>query len=212
MEVTIIFWAVISIILLVVILQQDKENIRLSAENGVMKGRVEGMRETIAQSLKESVSQELLNIDSIAEAVRKAGYNPEVSDEFITFKASGDSYYIDSRRRPQLFISLYYNVQPEQFDMDLLHHAAHLMSDELIMVKALFVENGNETHLRFYIGAFERIYPSLRDNLKDYITLLKDGSDRMLEIYKELEAQKNDSTIKAETFIPASKQESSIIS
>lgn len=52
---TTIIGAAMSIILLTMLLQQDKENIKLSAENGVMKGRVEGMRETMAASVRQSM-------------------------------------------------------------------------------------------------------------------------------------------------------------
>ena len=71
-------------LLLVMLSFQDNKNTKLTVENGLMKGRLETMQERIAE--KESLSPNgPLTVDGIEEAIRHAGYVPDVKENWIRF-------------------------------------------------------------------------------------------------------------------------------
>lgn len=160
-----------------------------------------------------SVSAEgLLTVADIKEAVHHAGYVPETSDNWVKFMAAGEAFYIDTARLPQIFVHRYYNVQTSEWDMSLLKHAAHLMSDDLIMVKAIFDERIEGTTLRFFVAAMDRNYQSSRDNLMAYLGIIADGNRRMTEIYDKLVEEKNQPAIPSIPFTPTGLQENKLLS
>ena len=191
--------AVFCFILLLILRSQDDKNARLVAENGLMKGRIETLQERGMVAGEQSVTAEdSLTVKGIELAVRHAGYVPDTSDDWACFIVAGERFFIDMSRLPQIFISLCYNIQTSEWDMELLKKAAHLMSDDMIMVKAIFDEKPEGTTLRFFVAAMDRNYPSFRDNLMSYLNIISNGSRRLREIYNNLEEEKKNSAL-AET-------------
>ena len=193
----IVFLAVLVVALGIMQFAEDKKESSYSAEAALLKGRLEGMKESVAETTRQALAQLApLTMETIADAVRGLGAaESEIRDQSIRFKLSDEDYFIDARTNPRIFLLCYYWVDPNDFDITLLKKAAHMMSDELIIVKALFSEEEGEDRLRlkFIVSAFERNYPSFRDNLKEYVTLIQDGNTRMREIYNDLDAQKESS-------------------
>ena len=97
--------------------------------------------------------------------------------------------------------------------MEILKKSAHLLSDEMVMVKAIFGERSDGTSLRFMIAAMDRNYASISDNLMSYLNIINDGSLRMKEIYNHLLEEKNDPSIAIKKALtPAVQPESKLIS
>ena len=209
----IICLAVFCFILLLVLGRQDDKIASLSAENGLLKGRMENIREERQSGNYTSVSSEgSLTVADIEDAVRHAGYVPETNDNWVKFMAAGEAFHIDTARLPQIFIHRYYNVQTSDWDMPLLKHAAHLMSDDLIMVKAIFDERPEGTTLRFFVATMDRNYQSFRDNLMAYLGIIVDGNRRMTEIYDKLVEEKNQPVVQSNPFTPTGQQENKLLS
>ena len=212
---TTIIWAAMSIILLTMLLQQDKENIKLSAENGVMKGRVEGMRETMAASVRQSMSPlDFLTKDGIVEAVRQSGYVPEVSGDWISFKAGEKKYLIDTAKHSQAIIQRRFNLGNDICDLGILKQAAFYYSNDTLLAKAVVngIEgndgnDGNDGNavLIILIPAVDRNYHSFYENLSTYLDTIDNGLSRMAELYNHLEAERQNA-------LPASQIGNSIIS
>ena len=201
--------AVFCFILLLILRRQDDKNAKLAAENGLMKGRMETLKERGAHS---ATADEPLTVEGIEAAVRHAGYVPDTSDDWVRFMVTGERFFIYTYRLPQIFISRHYNVQTSEWDMELLKKAAHLMSDDLIMVKAFFDENPDGTTLRFYVAAMDRNYSSFRDNLMSYLGIIRDGNRRMIEIYNILEEEKKNPALAGTPFSAANVQDPKILS
>ena len=205
--------AVFCFILLLILGRQDDKNAKLAAENGLMKGRMETLQERGAITIEQSAAaEEPLSIEGIETAVRHAGYVPDTSDDWIRFMVAGERFFIDTSRLPQIFISRYYNVQTSEWDMELLKKAAHLMSDDLIMVKAIFDEEPDSTTLRFFVAAMDRNYPSFRDNLMAYLGIISDGNRRMSEIYDNLVEEKKNPALAGTPFTAAYVQDPKLLS
>ena len=96
--------------------------------------------------------------------------------------------------------------------MELLKKAAHLMSDDLIMVKAIFDEKPDGTTLRFFVAAMDRNYPGFRDNLMSYLGIISDGNRRMTEIYNKLEEEKKKPALAGTPFTAAYVQDPKLLS
>lgn len=200
-------------ILLLILGRQDEKNAKLAAENGLMKGRMETLQERGAIAGEQSAAEdEPLTVEGIEAAVRHAGYVPDTSDDWVRFMVAGERFFIDTSRLPQIFISRYYNVQTSEWDMELLKKAAHLMSDDLIMVKAIFDEKSDGTTLRFFVAAMDRNYPSFRDNLMSYLGIISDGNRRMTEIYNKLEEEKKNPALAGTPFTSAYVQDPKLLS
>lgn len=205
--------AVFCFILLLILGRQDEKNAKLAAENGLMKGRMETLQERGAIAGEQSAAEdEPLTVEGIEAAVRHAGYVPDTSDDWVRFMVAGERFFIDTSRLPQIFISRYYNVQTSEWDMELLKKAAHLMSDDLIMVKAIFDEKSDGTTLRFFVAAMDRNYPSFRDNLMSYLGIISDGNRRMTEIYNKLEEEKKNPALAGTPFTSAYVQDPKLLS
>ena len=97
--------------------------------------------------------------------------------------------------------------------MDLLKHAAHLMSDRLIMGKALFFDDEDgKLDLRFMLTAMDRSYHSFRENLVPYLGIIEDGRARMNEIYEDLVKEKRDAALTVGPVPPQVQPEKKIMS
>lgn len=213
MELTI---AIIVIVIILVLpyglmVKGYNENTKLTEENAQLKSRLEAMQErALTPSAHE---EENLTAERVMEAIRFSGYVPEQNENWIRFLSQGEEFFIDIDRLPTIFIMRFYNVDPKEWEMDLLKQAAHLMSDELIMVKALFHEREDgSVGLRFLVVALDRDYYNLRSNLPRYISMIIDGDRRMKEIYNQFVKEKRDAAITINPFLPADSQENKVMS
>lgn len=120
-------------------------------------------------------SNERLSVTDVEEAIRYAGIIPDTMNNWIQFKVIGETIIIDARRLPQIYVYRYFNVEKREWDMPLLKLAAHLMSDEIIMVKAIFDEKPEGTTLSFFIVVLDGIINSFRNNLMTYLSIIREG-------------------------------------
>ncbi len=151
-----------------------------------------------------------LTVEKIADAVRMEGFFPEVEDTGVRFKAQGESFYVDAERLPLVFILKGYNVDPADWEMDMLRNAAHRMSDALIMVKATISDD--EKTLNFFVAAQDRNYESFRANLSSYMRIIEDGQRKMNEEYNRLVDEKREAALRANPVIPSVQPENKVMS
>ena len=206
-----IILGVACVLLLVMLSFQDNKNTKLLLDNSLMKGRMETLQERITE--KESIApNEHLTADGIEEAIRHAGYVPDREEHWIRFMVSGEPFYVETRRLPSVFIIRQYGVDTNEWEMDLLKHAAHLMSDELIMVKATFDEDKDGTGLRFFVASLDANNASFQENLTRYIGIIDDGRQKMHEIYEQLVKEKSDVALTVNPFLPENQSENKVMS
>ena len=91
-----IFLGVACVVLLVMLSAQDNKNTKLAVENSLIKGRMEGLQEKLAQ--QAPAADEPLTAEGIAEAVRRAGYVPEVNENWVRFMIQGEPFYVETGR------------------------------------------------------------------------------------------------------------------
>lgn len=151
-----------------------------------------------------------LTVEKIADAVRMEGFFPEIEESGVRFKAQGESFYIDAERLPLVFILKGYNVDPNDWEMDILLDAAHRMSDALVMVKATISDD--EKSLNFFIAAQDRNYESFRANLASYLRIIEDGQGKMNEEYHRMVDEKREAALAARPVIPSTQPENKILS
>ena len=205
MTAIIIILIAICLILARLLYKEDNKNSKLAAENSLLKSRAE----------VKSKEPGPLNTDEIMDAIRHAGFVPDPLEGWIRFMVQGERFYIQTDRLPRVFVSRHYTIDPKEWEMDYIRHAAHLMSDEYVMVKALIDDKPQENGLydmRFLVASEDRNYPSLRDNLMDYIHLIEDGRIKMSEIYDNLMQKKREAAIGAHPFMPADQTENKVLS
>lgn len=200
--------AVFCLILMFVLFKQDDKNTKLAAENGLMKGRIETLQEWgVSAGRIYPTAEAPLTVEDVETAVSRAGYVPYTSDNKVQLMVDDRQFTIDTSRLPQLLICSDGVVQTSEWDMELLKKAAHLTSDELIMVKAVFHEKPDSTILNFYIAAMDRNYLSFRANLMTYINAINVGIIRIHEIYDQLMEEKQVTTPAGTQLIDADVQD-----
>ena len=198
-------------LLLVMLSMQDNKNTKLAVENSLMKSRMEALEEK-ASSMDPVDRYEPLTSEGVEEAIRHAGYAPDRHEGWIRFMVAGEPFFVEIGRLPSVFVIRQHSVDTNEWEMDLLKHAAHLMSDELIMVKATFDEDEDGTGLRFFVAALDANNKSFQENLTKYISIIIDGRDRMKEIYERLVKEKRDAALAVNPFLPESKPENKVLS
>jgi len=183
--------AIFCVVFLILLSRQDKKNAELSAENGLLKGRMETLKESTLQSKSGSNEDDVLNVEGVQEAVRHAGLVPEqLGENWTRFMVSGEAFFIDTSRLPQVFVIRLYDLDPSQWNMPVLKEAAHLMSDELIIVKATVDKLEDGYSLHFFVAAMDRNYSSFQQNLMCYVDIIQDGTSRLRKIYDRLLQEK----------------------
>ena len=208
MLIAIILLSIMVFVLLIVLSVQDNKNIYLVSDNKVLQARIEGLQEKQTEVI---IPDEDLSPEGIEEAVRQAGYVPERKDGYIRFMVQGESYSVSTDRLPLVFVLKGYTVDEGDWDMDLFRKAAHLMSDELAIVKASFDEFEGTIHLRFFTASRDATVRNLRDNLPAYVEVINSGQRRMSEIYDELIKERDEPTTTTPLF-PAAPYEKTIYS
>ena len=212
MEIIAIISIVVAAVLGVLLLVRRKENRKLTED-------LKWQREANMQLLKNGPDKdgdghtacpEPLTVGKIADAVRMEGFFPETEETGVRFKAQGESFYIDAERLPLVFVLKGYNVDPNDWEMDILRDAAHLMSDALIMVKATFTDDGRT--LNFFVAAQDRNYESFRANLANYIRIIEDGQRKMNEDYHRIMDAKREAALSAQPVVPPARTDTKVMS
>ncbi len=203
MLIAIILLSIMVFVLLIVLSVQDHKNIYLVSDNKVLQARIEGLQEKQTEVI---IPDEDLSPEGIEEAVRQAGYVPERKDGYIRFMVQGESYSVSTDRLPLVFVLKGYTVDEGDWDMDLFRKAAHLMSDELAIVKASFDEFEGIMHLRFFTASRDNTVLGLRDSLSAYIDLINEGQRRVSEIYDQLVKERHETALTT-PFFPSTPHE-----
>jgi len=204
----IICLAVFCFTLLLLLVRQSDRNEKTANENGVLKGRLETIQ---ASHASQTAPEDPVTVEGIAMAVRFCGYVPEKGEQWVRFMAAGDPFYIETDRLPSIFVLRQFSITPQELEMDLFRHAAHLMSDELIMVKA-FVNDDDAPTLRFLVAALDANNASFQENLTRYVTLINDGRDKMHEIYSMLVEERKETSLPVNPYPPNKTTESKVTS
>lgn len=126
-----------------------------------------------------------LNKETAMEAIRYNGYVPDANGTWIDFMVQGDHYAIDAERFPIMLMIKHYKLDREHFDMDIMHKAAHQVSDELCMGKVLFTGD-DEDGIAFQFATIENKFGHFRDNFSRYIGIIGEAQDRMGQLYNEM--------------------------
>ena len=212
MEIATIISIVAAVILGVLLWDRRREIRKLSEDlKWQQSANMELLKHEPAETEDRSeVGPQPLTVERIADAVRMEGFFPEIEESGVRFKAQGESFYIDAERLPLVFILKGYNVDPNDWEMDLLRDAAHLMSDALIMVKATISDD--EKSLNFFIAAQDRNYESFRANLASYLRIIEDGQGKMNEEYHRMVDEKREAALAARPVIPSTQPENKILS
>lgn len=200
-----------TLVLVVMQYRTNNKNIKLEVQNELLESRMESMYEKLAEAHLPSV-EEPLKIDDVVRAIRHAGYMPDKIENRIGFMASGEQFYVEIGRLPSLFLIKTYNLAPEDWDIDLLKQAAHLMSDELLMVKATIADDADGATIQFFVGACDANYASFRDNLTRYMGLIAHGSVRVRELHNKLAEQKRYAAIGRNPFQSENQQGKKLLS
>ena len=206
-----IILGVATLILAVMQYHTNNKNIKLEVQNELLESRMESMCEKLAEAHLPSV-EEPLKIDDVVRAIRHAGYMPDRIENRIGFMAAGEQFYVEIGRLPSIFLIRTYTLTPGEWDIDLLKQAAHLMSDELLMVKATISEDADGANIQFFVGACDANYASFRDNLTRYMSLIEQGGVRVRELHNKLAEQKRYAAIGLNPFQSENQQEKKLLS
>lgn len=160
----------------------------LERDNKWLKQQREQAPEPVAV---DDVDSRPLDKESAMEAIRYNGYVPEAEGHWITFMAQRQHYAIDAGRFPVMAIFKHFNLDHKEWDMDLMHKAAHQVSDDIIMGKVLFTGE-EEDGIMFQITAIENKYGHFKDCLTQYISIIDESQARMDQTYNDLEAKRKE--------------------
>ena len=210
MAVTTIICIMLSVVLGIMLWGSYLMNRKMAAEMKSQKEANAELLKRIPVTKSAPKGPDPLTLDRIADAVRFNGYVPEKREDSVTFRVQGENYQVDAERLPLLFVVKGYNVDPAEWEMDLLREAAHTMSDQLVMVKATFSDDGKV--LRFFVAAQDRNYESLRDNLPSYVRIIADGQRLMHEEYERMVGEKRDAALAAQPAFPVAKTDNKVLS
>lgn len=190
-----ITFSIVAIIALIFILLYMKENEKCEAlkyDNEKLKKDATQASVVKAASAGEYVSRRL-DRDLIMEAIRFNGFVPEgdADENWIFFKKQGDTYGIVTERLPMFTIMRHYDLDKNEWDMELLHQAAHKVADDIIMVKVL-ITGEDEDGISFELTSFEDDYGHLKDFLCRYLSIIDESYARLFDAYNELEKRRSE--------------------
>ena len=180
--------SIVAAVLLALYVSKSQDYKALERDNKWLKEQREQTPEPVAV---DDVDNHPLDKESAMEAIRYNGYVPEADGHWITFMAQGEHYVIDTDRFPVMTLMKHFNLDPKEWEMDLMHKAAHQVSDDIIMGKVLFTGD-EEDGIIFQITAIENKYGHFKDCLTQYISIIEDSQARMDQIYKDLKAKQKE--------------------
>ena len=203
------------------------ENTKLTEENTQLKCRLEAIQLHLSDAKPEKRDvppiiekidpEEPLTPEKIALAIqdRHYGFVREKREDVIYFDVKDNTYSIWTERLPRFILALRFTVDAGQYDLDCMRQAAHLMSDNIIMVKADLNDTPDEDGgygLSFYLAAMDRNYPSFSQNLDLYIDIIEDGRRNLAEQYDKLVKAKQDPVPTLTALTSGNNKETKIIS
>ena len=180
--------SIVAAVLLALYVVKSQDYKQLERDNKWLKEQREN---TPAPLAVDDVDAHQLNKETAMEAIRYNGYVPDADEHWINFMVQGEHYAIDADRFPVLVMMKHYNLNHNEWDMDLMHKAAHQVSDELIMGKVLFTGE-EEDGIAFQITAIENKYGHFKDCLPKYISIIEESQARMSKIYNDMDAKQKE--------------------
>lgn len=181
--------SIVAAVLLALYVSKSQDYKALERDNKWLKEQREQAPEPVAV---DDVDNHPLNKETAMEAIRYNGYVPEADGHWITFMAQGEHYAIDADRFPVMVMMKHYNLDRKEYDMDLMHKAAHQVSDDIIMGKVLFTGE-EEDGIAFQITAIENKYGHFKDCLTRYISIIDESQSRMSQLYNDMDAKQKES-------------------
>lgn len=151
---------------------------------------------TVSAASVDDQDSRRLDRELIMEAIRYNGFVPEVDtdENWVFFKKLGLTYGIVTERLPMFIIMRHYDLDKNEWNMELLHQAAHKVSDDIIMAKVLLTGE-DEDGLSFQLTSFEDDYDHLKDFLCQYLSIIDESYARLFDIYNELENKKSEMSL-----------------
>lgn len=180
--------SIVAAVLLALYVSKSQDYKALERDNKWLKEQREQAPEPVAV---DDVDNHPLDKETAMEAIRYNGYVPEADGHWITFMAQGKHYAIDADRFPVMVMMKHYNLDHKEWDMDLMHKAAHQVSDDIIMGKVLFTGE-EEDGIAFQITAIENKYGHFKDCLTRYISIIDESQSRMSQLYNEMDAKQKE--------------------
>ena len=156
----------------------------------------------------EPTVKDELTAEGIAQAIRTEGYVPEVDKDCVRFKVQGEVYTVGTDRLPLIFILKAYEMDPKEYDTDLLKEAGRRMSERIIMAKF----GVDDDSITCFVAALDRNYDSFRANLSRYITIIDDGHRETANEYNKLQEEMREKAELSRLALPTPKPETKIVS
>ena len=180
--------SIVAAVLLALYVSKSQDYKALERDNKWLKEQREQAPEPVAI---DDVDNHPLDKETAMEAIRYNGYVPEADGHWITFMAQGEHYAIDADRFPVMVMMKHYNLDRKEYDMDLMHKAAHQVSDDSIMGKVLF-PGEEEDGIAFQITAIENKYVHFKDCLTRYISIIDESQSRMSQLYNDMDVKQKE--------------------
>ena len=180
--------SIVAAVLLALYVSKSQDYKALERDNKWLKEQREQAPEPVAI---DDVDNHPLDKETAMEAIRYNGYVPEADGHWITFMAQGEHYAIDADRFPVMVMMKHYNLDRKEYDMDLMHKAAHQVSDDIIMGQVLFTGE-EEDGIMFQITAIENKYGHFKDCLTRYISIIDESQSRMSQLYNDMDAKQKE--------------------
>lgn len=180
--------SIVAAVLLALYVSKSQDYKALERDNKWLKEQREQVPEPVTV---DDVDNHPLDKETAMEAIRYNGYVPEADGHWITFMAQGEHYAIDADRFPVMVMMKHYNLDRKEYDMDLMHKAAHQVSDDIIMGKVLFTGE-EEDGIAFQITAIENKYGHFKDCLTQYISIIDESQSRMSQLYNDMDAKQKE--------------------
>ena len=200
--------SIVAAIFLALYVSKTQDYKQLERDNKWLKEQRNQVTESVGV---EDVDDHQLDKESAMEAIRFNGYVPDADEHWINFMVQGEHYAIDADRFPVLVMMKHYNLDHNEWDMDLMHKAAHQVSDELIMGKVLFTGE-EEDGIAFQITAIENKYGHFKDCLTRYISIIEESQARMSKIYNDMDAKRKEGLTMFPQIGPDAKSEKKVLS
>lgn len=200
--------SIVAAIFLALYVSKSQDYKQLERDNKWLKEQRNQVTESVGV---DDVDAHQLDKESAMEAIRFNGYVPDADEHWIKFMVQGEHYAIDADRFPVLVMMKHYNLDHNEWDMDLMHKAAHQVSDELIMGKVLFTGE-EEDGIAFQITAIENKYGHFKDCLTRYISIIEESQARMSKIYNDMDAKRKEDLTMFPQIGPETKSEKKVLS
>lgn len=184
----IVITSILAILFLCLYISKTQDYSSLQKDNHWLKEQQELAR---TKTNEETASGDPLNQDTAMKAIRFNGFVPEADGHWIKFMSQGERFLIDVDRFPVLVLMKHYNLDKVEYDMDLMHKAAHQVSDDIIMGKVLFTGD-DEDGIAFQLVSIENKYGHFRDSLPRFINIIEETQSRMSHIYNEMDKKKKE--------------------